>query len=145
QIRIPSFRYGKNEKSGVGQGDGAVGTPIGSTEEEGGGAKAGDSPGQHLLEVDITLDELAQILGEALELPRIKPKGQSSMLADRDRYTGVAQAGPESLRHFKRTYVQALKRSVAMGLYDEADPIIVPHREDKRYRARRIKEVPQNN
>ena len=47
------------------------------TRREEGGGKAGDQPGQHLLEVDVTLEELAAILGEELELPRIQPKGKS--------------------------------------------------------------------
>jgi hypothetical protein len=29
-----------------------------------------------VLEVEVSLDEMAQILGEELELPRIKPKGK---------------------------------------------------------------------
>ncbi len=145
QIRIPSFRYGKNDKSGVGQGDGSVGTPIGAGEPPPGSGKAGEAPGQHTLEVDISLEELAQILGEKLALPKIKPKGRSLMLAERDRYTGIARAGPESLRHFKRTYREALRRQIALGIYDPDNPLVVPQREDKRYRARKIREVPQNN
>jgi hypothetical protein len=39
---------------------------------------AGDQPGQHILEVDLTIAELAQILGEELALPLIKPKDRST-------------------------------------------------------------------
>ena len=104
QLRLPTFRYGKNDKSGVGQGDGDVGTPVGASDEPGSGkGGAGDSPGQHILEVDLTLEELAQIMGEELALPRIKPKDRSTLMAEHERYTGIARVGPESLRHFKRT------------------------------------------
>lgn len=145
-LRIPQFRFGKNDRSGVGQGDGDVGTSLGSGDQKGAGkGQAGEAPGEHLMEVDVTIEELAKILGEELELPRIKPKGKSAMMADRDRYTGIARVGPESLRHFKRTYKEALKRSLAAGLYDPKSPIIVPIREDRRYRSWRVKEVPQNN
>jgi uncharacterized sporulation protein YeaH/YhbH (DUF444 family) len=113
--------------------------------ENGGRGGAGEHPGDHLLEVDVTIEELAQILGEELELPRIKPRGRSLLLAERDRYTGVARAGPESLRHFKRTYREALKRSMAMGIYNPAEPVILPVREDRRYRSRKPRQVPQNN
>jgi uncharacterized sporulation protein YeaH/YhbH (DUF444 family) len=144
-LRIPTFRHGKNEGTGVGQGEGEPGTPIAMGDEEGGRGGAGEHPGDHLLEVDVTIEELAQILGEELELPRIKPRGKSTIYAERDRYTGIARAGPESLRHFKRTYREALKRSMAMGVYNPAAPVILPVREDRRYRSRKPRQVPQNN
>src|SRR5438132_378448 len=48
-------------------------------------------------------------------------------------------AGPASLRHFKRTYKQALRREISAGTYHPNRPVI-PVREDKRYRS--WKEVP---
>src|SRR5262245_46359557 len=65
QIDIPTFRFAPRTQGGVGQGEGEPGTPIGVDEDEGAG-EAGSIPGEHLLEVDITLEELAQILGEEL-------------------------------------------------------------------------------
>src|SRR5690606_40882397 len=64
----------------------------------------------HLLEVDITLEELATIMAEELELPRIQPKGQASIVEEKAKYNSIRQTGPESLRHFKRTYLRALRR-----------------------------------
>jgi uncharacterized sporulation protein YeaH/YhbH (DUF444 family) len=144
QLRIPTFRFGSNDRSGVGQGEGDVGTPVAPGDPSGHGG-AGDQPGQHLLEVDLSLDELAQILGEELALPRIKPKDRSSLLVEHTRFTGIARSGPESLRHFKRTYREALKRSIAMGVYDPDRPFLVPIREDRRYRSWKTRTVPQNN
>ena len=144
QLRVPSFRHGSNDKSGVGQGEGELGTPV-APGEPGDGHGAGDGEGRHVLEVELTLDELAKILGEELSLPRIKPRGRSNMTADRASYTGIARAGPESLRHFKRTYKEALKRAVATGIYDPTNPVIIPVREDKRFRSWKTKETPQNN
>ncbi|MDP6959780.1 MAG: DUF444 family protein, partial [Planctomycetota bacterium] len=143
QINIPVFRYGKNDQGGVGQGEGEVGDPVGQGED--GSGNAGDQPGKHILEVDVSLDELAQILGEELELPRIEPKGKSNVIADHDVYSGIARTGPESLRHFKRTFREALKRQLAMGTYDPENPVILPVREDKRYRTWKTKEQPQNH
>ncbi len=141
QIDLPHFKYGVKKTGGVGQGDGQPGTPIGQGDpDEDGAGQAGNLPGQHVQEVDITLDELAQILGEELELPNIQPKGKKNITAAKERYTGIHTAGPESLRHFKRTYRQALKREIAAGTYNPARPIIVPVREDKRYRS--WKEIP---
>ena len=52
-----------------------------------GGKKAGQGAGEHVLEVDVTLDELAAILGEELELPDIQDKGKSKIINAKDRYT----------------------------------------------------------
>ena len=71
---------------------------------------------------------IGSLLGEALELPRIAPKGTDELVSPAGRYTGISTTGPESLRHFKRTYKQALKRQIASGLYDPKRPVVVPMR-----------------
>ena len=107
---MPHFRYGKNN-GGVGQGDGEVGQPVGKGQPGNSPGPAGSEPGDgHLLEVDISLRELADILGDELELPRIEPKGKSNIVQEKYRYNSIRRNGPESLRHFRRTYVQALRR-----------------------------------
>src|SRR5688572_20042728 len=140
QIDIPQFRYGQKGTGGVGQGEGDPGQPLTAPQEDGEG-KAGDQPGGHILEVDLTMEELAEILGEELQLPRIEPRGKKNIITTKDKYTGIRQSGPESLRHFKRTYKRAMKRQIASGTYNPVDPIIVPIREDKQYRS--WKEVPK--
>jgi len=145
-IDLPEFRYGNRNSGGVGQGPGDVGTPIGRSDDgEDGVGQAGDSPGEHILEVELTLDELAQILAEELELPNIQPKGKANIIEEKDRYTGIRQAGPESLRHFKRTYKKALKRQIASNTYDPEDPVVIPVREDKLYRSWNPVYLPQAN
>ena len=136
QIEIPTFRYDPRARGGVGQGEGEPGTPIGVAPGEG-GRGAGDAPGEHILEVDVQLSELARLLGEELELPRIQPRGKKNIMQELDRYTGISRAGPESLRHFKRTYKQALRRQIASGSYSVDRPVVVPISEDKRYRSRK--------
>jgi len=129
QIEIPQFKYGQKNSGGVGQGDGDVGQPL--TQPQGDGEqKAGDQPGGHILEVELTLEEMAEILGEELALPRIQPRGKKNILTRRDRYTSIRQVGPESLRHFKRTYKRALKRQISSGIYNPSDPRVVPERVD---------------
>ena len=56
EIQIPRLRYGKNQ-GGVGQGEGDEGEKV-----EGAGTEAGDSPGEHLVEAEVTMEELAEIL-----------------------------------------------------------------------------------
>ena len=97
------------------------------------------------MEVDVTLEELAQILGEDLELPNIEPKGKDNIEDLKYKYTGIQQQGPESLKHFKRTYKQALKRTISVGKYDASNPVIIPIKEDKRYRAFNIDKKPVAN
>jgi len=146
QIDLPRFRYGKNQKDGVGQGEGEKGQAIDQGPQgHGGPGEAGDVPGRHLMEVEVTLDELAQILGEALELPNIEPRGHKNIQSEKNVYNKIRTVGPESLRHFKRTFREALKRQMATGSYDPENPMIVPIRRDKRYRSWTTKLQPQSN
>ena len=140
QIQIPRFRYGKNETGGVGQGEGDEGDPMAGD----GQGKAGSEEGQHVLEVDISLEELAEILADELELPNIEPRGQKDITTAKDRYTGIAHQGPDSLRHTKRTFRQALKRQIASGSYNPSRPRIIPVKEDMRYRTWKAKTEPQS-
>lgn len=135
QIQIPKFRFGEKQQGGVGQGEGEQGDPVGQGEGEPGEGEAGNQEGQHSLEVDLTLQELAEILGEELELPQIEPKGAKTIRSKTERYTGIASQGPESLKHFKRTFREALKREISSGTYNADNPIIVPIKNDKRYRS----------
>ena len=132
QLDVPHFVYGDNGRGGVGSGDGEVGTPVAPGEGDQPGP-AGSEPGRHLLEVDVSLDELAVMLGEELELPRIEPKGDANISQEKDRYSSIRRVGPESLRHFKRTYVEALRRQIASGSY--APGKVTPIKEDRRYRS----------
>jgi sporulation protein YhbH len=147
QIDIPQFRFGDKQQGGVGQGDGEPGDPVdGGEEGEGDGkGKAGQGEGEHAVEVDVTLDDLAQILGEELQLPRIEPRGQSRVVSEKDKYTGIRRTGPESLRHFRRTYREALKRQISSGMYNPENPAIVPIREDKRFRSWNVSTQPVAN
>ncbi|MCP4498954.1 MAG: DUF444 family protein [Deltaproteobacteria bacterium] len=148
RIDLPRFRFGDQNQGGVGQGEGEPGDPVPGQPQDGDGkgkpGEAGQDEGEHAMEVEVTLDELADMLGEELELPLIEPKG-NKLVTDKIRYSGVTSVGPESLKHFKRTFKQALKRQVSTGTYDPKNPLIIPIREDKRYRSWRIDEKPQAN
>ena len=140
QIELPTFRHETRKKEGVGQGDGEAGQPVGSGED--GSGEAGDAPGNHKLEVDVTFEELAEIMAEELELPNIKPRSKRSIETDSGKYTTIGLTGPESLRHFRRTFKEALKRQIASGAYNKKRPVIIPIKEDRRYRARKTIRLP---
>jgi uncharacterized protein len=140
-IDIPTFRYGDNS-AGVGMGEGDEGETVKPGQ---GNSKGGEQEGKHILEVDVSLEELADILGEELKLPRIEPKGEHKITTVRDRYTGIRPTGPAALRHFKRSYREALKRQIALGTYDPKNPIVVPIKNDFRFRSWNEVRKPQSN
>lgn len=145
-IDIPHFKFGENQGSGIGQGDGQVGDEIGQGQPQGAGqGQAGNIEGFHELEVEVSFEELAQILGEELELPNIENKGKKNIKDLHYRYTGILKQGPESLRHFKRTYKEALKRMISEGKYDNTSPVVIPVKEDKRYRSYKVYNDPTAN
>lgn len=118
-IDIPRLRYGKSSEVKQGKGQ---------------GPEAGDQPGEHALEVEVSMEELAKLLGEELQLPNIKPKGRKQLEFNTRKYRGISVTGPESLRHVKRTLKEALKREISSGIYTPGDPVI-PVKRDKRYRS----------
>ena len=144
-ITLPRFRYGDQQQGGVGQGDGEPGDPIGEGENQPGSGEAGNEEGDHALEVEVSIEELAEILGEELELPDIKPKGQKRIDETYQKVGGIRRAGPESLRNFKRTYQQSLKRMISTGTYNPKNPIVIPVQEDKRYRSWKTEYKPVTN
>jgi hypothetical protein len=145
QIDIPQFRYGAKQSGGVGQGEGDIGQPIGQGDPQAGQGQAGSEPGQHILEVDVSLEELAQIMAEELQLPNIQPRGEKNITSQRAKYSRIRRTGPDSLRHFKRTYKEALRRQISSGDYNPYDPIVVPIRDDTRYRSWKDEFLPESN
>lgn len=139
-IDTPTFRYGDNS-GGVGMGEGQEGQSVGQQRK----GQGGEQEGRHILEVDVSLEELADILAEELSLPRIKPRGQHKITTIRDKFTGIRPVGPASLRSFKRTYREALKRQLAVGTYDPKNPVIIPIKNDLRFRTWNEVKKPQSN
>jgi len=134
QIDIPHFRFGQN--GGVGQGDGDIGDSLTPGERKAGsGGEAGDLEGEHFTEAEVTIDELARMLGEELGLPNIEPKGENRIVSEKYKVKGIASVGPESLRQFRRGYLRALKRQIATSSYDPHNPLVIPIRDDMRYRS----------
>ncbi len=145
QIEIPHFTYNFRDVGGVGQGEGEEGDILWLEGEEGEGQRgAGFLPGLHPVEVEFTLEELVELLGEALELPRLEPKSTGGLESEKHRYKSIRRVGPEALRHFKRTFRQALKRQLLTGTYDPNDPVIVPIRDDTRYRSFEMEPRPES-
>jgi len=107
------------------------------------GPGAGQGEGDHVIEVDISIDELAEILGEELELPNIQPRGDNHIEDTHHRYNGISKTGPDGLRHVRRTLREGIKRQITSGIYNPQNPVILPHVRDKRYRTFRKITRPQ--
>ncbi len=146
-IDIPRFKFGDKSEGGTGQGNGEAGDPIDGEPGEGepGEGEAGEGEGKKELEVEMDVAELAKILGDELELPNIEPKGKAKLESTVDKYTSIGTIGPDSLKHLKRTYKEALKRQMSMGVYDPVDPRVVPIRKDYRFRAADTKVEMENS
>lgn len=143
-IDTPRFKFGDKSQGGMGQGEGQQGDPVDGQGQEGqgpgeGGEKAGQDEGNKELEVELTEFELASILGEELALPNIEPKGKKNMESTSNKYTSIGTVGPDSLKHFKRTYRNSLKRQIVSGTYNPKEPYIVPVRGDFRFRSAKQK------
>ena len=140
-IEIPNFRYGPKQQGGVGQGQGEPGDGVGEPGD--GQGQAGNNAGEHMLEVEMSIEELANILGEKLALPKIEPKGNKSIDVTKTKFSGLAPIGPEGLRNFRASYKKALKRYVSSGTYDPKEPNIIPIKRDMRYRTFKTETKPQ--
>src|SRR4030095_14058821 len=120
------------------QGPGEKGEPVDGDGEKGEGqGGAGEDEGHHIMEVEVELSELAEMLGQELELPRIEPRGDRALMADGGRYTGVRKAGLQSLPRFRGTFKRALQPTIAAGEWDPMRPKVVPIKDDERFRAKK--------
>ena len=78
-------------------------------------------------------------------MPHIEKRGSHRLNSETLKYTGIHTSGPDALRHFKRTFKNALKRQIASGIYDPENPLIIPIREDVRFRSFKRVHKPQSN
>lgn len=136
EISTPQFVFGSNEQ-GVGEGEGEEG--------QGKGGKAGEHEGKKQREEPFHVEELADLLGEHLQLPRIQPRPTTGLQQFVPRYESISRRGPNALRDNKRTFLEALKRTIAEGAYDPENPIVVPIKDDFRYKSPKLKPRPKTN
>lgn len=120
QLELPKIVYGQPPGEGLGLG-GAGGEGLG--------------PGGHVPMAELELEEFLDLVGEALRLPRLRPKGEGEVTEEAFRYTTIARKGPRGLRHVRRTLKESLKRALMAGEYRPEEPLLLPEREDLRYKA----------
>ena len=153
KMDIPHIVYGDNNK-GVGRGQGKDGDILKKGPKQGQGAgQAGQEEGEGV-EINLDLEEVLQFMENELRLPPLKPRQNDVLQEEKIKYNSISLLGPESLRHNRRTMMQAMKRQSATGDINKlwtppgfSVPVkmITPINQDKRYRQYKVIKKPSSN
>jgi sporulation protein YhbH len=152
KIKIPvkgikewQFVYGNNERKNVGSAPGAdiqKGQIVkkAQQQQQGQGAgKAGNEKGEEFYEVEITLDELAEYLFSALNLPELEKKKFRTILEERPKRHGTRTTGIPPRLDKRESAIQRIKRLTAarragiVELDEEGNEVFPFHENDLRY------------
>lgn len=114
------FRYDPNSNKGVGQGSGnsRVGDVIGQGEEAGEAqaqGEAGTEPGTDYFEADVSMEEIAQMIFEDLDLPNLQEKKQAHLEAEGMQLNDIRRSGPMPNLDKKRSILANIKRNAMHG------------------------------
>lgn len=154
RIDIPHIVFGENP-NGVGRGNVKPGDVIGKDDQtgEGQGNQAGQEEAEGIV-INLDMEEVLKFMQEELALPNLKPKEDECIDEIKIKYNNISLVGPESLRHTRRTMLQALKRLCSTGEINKLhsvpgykDPVklITPINSDKRYRQYKEVKSPSSN
>lgn len=124
-LELPHFRHtdGSGQHSGQGNGASKVGDVLGQApgngqtpgQGPGKGRRAGDQPGVDYYEAEVTLDEVAELLFESLNLPRLAPKRQAVDQVERIEFNDVQRVGVMPNLDKRRTIMENLRRNARQG------------------------------
>lgn len=152
KIDIPHIVYGEGN-SGVGRGEGKEGDVVGRDPQKGKGNQPGQGEAEGIT-INLELEQVLKFMQDELGLPNLKPKPNETFEETKIKYNNISLIGPESLRHNRRTFLQAIKRQASMGTLDKLqyvpgckDPlrVISPIAADKRYRQYKEIKIPSSN
>lgn len=124
----PRLRYDYGNQQHVGQGNGGTkaGDVIGRASRngqqpgQGQEGQPGDQPGVDYYEAEVTVDELAELIFEDLQLPRLQRKNETDMSIDDIRFNDIRRKGMMGNIDKRRTLLESLKRrSLSGGGYGE--------------------------
>ncbi|HBM45964.1 MAG: hypothetical protein UT05_C0001G0059 [Parcubacteria group bacterium GW2011_GWF2_38_76] len=140
-LSIPDLRHGKRsgngggdgegdgegegKKVGMGQGPGKKGDEMGrkpgQQQGEGGESKAGNDPGEDMIESEFTVEEIVEMMFEDLGLPNLLKKDLATIEVSLGyKITGMEKVGPMVLLKKRPTAKNAMKTFwVLMGLLQE--------------------------
>ena len=153
RIDIPHIVFGEN-KGGVGRGKGDKGDVIGKDDNgDQQGSKAGQDDAEGIT-INLSLEEVLKFMQDELSLPDLKPKENGTFEDIKIKYNNISLVGPDSLRHTRRTMLQALKRLCSTGeinnLYEipgfkDKVKLLTPINSDKRFRQYKEIKSPSSN
>lgn len=133
-MEVPTFTFDYHDQVQVGIGDPEPGEIIideNEGEGEGEGPGAGNGGG-NTYEVEMSMDELIELLMEAWELPNLEAKKKNEIVTEDYNLNDISRKGPMSRVHKKKTMKNAIKRAAAQGKE------IVIHNDDLRYRSPKV-------
>lgn len=155
-IHDPRIVYGSGN-SGITRGPFKKGDVIddgqGQNQGQGKGQKAGDQPGE-FINIGIDIEDFLTFLQEDLALPPLKPKPSETYEEIKKKWNSLSKLGPKSLRHTRKTLLQACKRQCASGesevLHEvpgseEKFQLIIPINDDERFRQFTEHKIPSSN
>ncbi len=122
----PRFRYDYGSQQHVGQGSGGSkpGDVLGRASRngrqpgQGQEGEPGDQPGVDYYEAEVTVDELAELIFEDLQLPRLQRKQEADMSIDDIRFNDIRRKGMMGNIDKRRTLLESLKRRSLSGSGD---------------------------
>jgi len=113
RINTPHIIYG-DPTTGIGRGPGKKGDVIDSDKEGEKGNGAGQEEGEGV-EVSVPMEYILQFMKDQLCLPDLRPKENDTVDEFDIKYNNISLNGPDSLRHLRRTMLEALRRLCATG------------------------------
>lgn len=153
-IDIPHIVHGNNG-NGVGRGPGKKGDVVDSKPKPGkGGGGAGNGESSEGITIQLDMKDVLRFMKDELELPAMRPKPSDTYDELKTVYNDISKNGPDSLRHTRRTLLEALKR---MGMTNDIDKLhylpgntipvrlITPINADRRYRQYTEIKIPSSN
>ena len=153
RLDIPHIVHGESSE-GIGRGPVKEGDVIDKEEKgKGKGNKAGQGESEGVT-ITLDLEEVLHFMQEDLCLPDLKTKNNQTFDEVKIKYNNISLIGPESLRHNKKTFIQAIKRQASMGTLDKVYDvpghsvpiqIITPWKADKRYRQYNEIKIPSSS
>lgn len=133
-MEVPTFQFDYHDSVQIGIGDPQPGEVILDENEddgEGQGQGAGNGGGSQY-EVEMSMDELIELLMEAWQLPNLEAKKRNEIVTEDYNLNDISRKGPMSRVHKKKTMKNAIKRAVAQG------KDIVIHNDDLRFRSPKV-------
>lgn len=134
-LRLPEFKFGDNQQS---SGQGRLGSGKGGAKEGDrmvpaqGKNEAGQGSAEHMLEKDVTIDELVEMAFEELGLPDLEEHVNARMRDKKRRWDEVRRSGPVSQIDLRRT----LRANLARTARNEGEARVGDlSREDLRFRS----------